>query len=84
MRVRKITAAGAECDLVLEKGRRRVAVECKASLAPQVTRGFWESLADLKPERAWVAAPVGEGFPLKDGAEVLALPTLLERVGGLG
>lgn len=78
------TAAGAECDLVLEKGRRRVAIECKASLAPQVTRGYWESLADLKPERAWVAAPVNEGFPLKDGAEVLALPALLERVSGLG
>lgn len=77
------TVAGAECDLVLEKGRRRVAIECKASAAPQVTRGFWESLTELKPEKAWVAAPVAEGFPLKDGVEVLALPALLERVAEL-
>lgn len=78
------TAAGAECDLVLEKGRRRVAIECKASVAPQVARGFWESLAELKPEKAWVAAPVRERFPLKGGCDVLPLPELTERVAALG
>lgn len=77
------TAAGAECDLVLQKGRRRVAIECKASETPTVGRGFWESRAELKPEAAWVAAPVKEGFPLQDDVEVLPLPDLLARVAKL-
>lgn len=77
------TSAGAECDIVLHKGRRRVAIECKASAAPQVTRGFWESLKDLRPERAWVVAPVDEGYPLGEGAAVASLPEVLTKVAAL-
>jgi uncharacterized protein len=35
------TAAGAEIDLVLTRGERKLAVECKASAAPRVSRGYW-------------------------------------------
>lgn len=31
------TSAGAECDLVLQRGRQRLAIECKASSAPDLT-----------------------------------------------
>ena len=41
------TAKGAEVDLVLEKGRRRIAIECKASAAPQLTQGFWSAMKDI-------------------------------------
>jgi len=77
------TSAGAECDLVLHRGRRRVAIECKASSAPQVARGFWESLKELRPERAWVVAPVAEAYPLGDGVEVAPLPGVLAAVAAL-
>ena len=81
------TATGDELDLVLERSARRgrrarvVAIECKASSAPKVERGFWSSLRDLAITEAWVVAPVREGFPLGDGAEVLPLGEALGRLG---
>jgi predicted AAA+ superfamily ATPase len=74
------TRAGAEMDLVLEQGHRRVLVECKASSAPKVTRGFWTALDDLKPDAAFVVAPVAEAYPLGRGAMVVPLAGLAARL----
>jgi hypothetical protein len=46
------TAAGAEIDLVLTRGERKLALECKASAAPRVSRGFWTGMEDLGIENA--------------------------------
>jgi len=73
------TSAGAELDLVLEKGKRRIAVECKASSAPTVTRGFWSALEDLKIDEAWVVAPIASAFPLGSGVEAVPLGDFLAR-----
>ncbi len=36
---------GDELDLLIERGgSRTIAVECKASSAPQVTKGFWRAI----------------------------------------
>jgi hypothetical protein len=51
---------GAEIDLVLTKGKRQIAVECKASSAPEVGKGFWSALKDLGIKKAWIGAPVKE------------------------
>lgn len=74
------TAAGAEIDLILERGRRRLAVECKASTAPTVSRGFWSALEDLGIDEAWVVAPVSEPYPLRAGVTVAPLRVLLDRL----
>jgi len=74
------TGAGAECDLVLQKGKRRLAIECKASTAPELTAGFWNSLQDLKPEAAWVIAPVKESYPIAKIVRVSPLRELLEEI----
>ena len=78
------TAAGAELDLVLERGQRRVAVECKASTSPVVSRGFWSALEDLGIDEAYVVAPVAASYPLGKGATVLPLGDLLARAPRLG
>ena len=75
------TASGAGLDLVLEKGRRRIAVECKASAAPAVGAAFWTALADLHIGEAWVIAPVREGYPLGRGARVAPLLQFLREAG---
>ena len=67
------TAAGAELDLVLEKGRKRIAIECKLSAAPEVGQGFWSALADLEINEAWIIAPVKQSYPLKKGVTVAPL-----------
>ena len=71
------TRAGAELDLVLERGTRRIGVECKASSSPSLTRGFWSALDDLEIQEAYVVAPVGSPYPLRRGVAALPLGELL-------
>lgn len=71
------TAAGAEIDLVLTRGKRRIAVECKASSAPEVKRGFWNALKDLGIKEAWVIAPVTESYPIEKNVFVSNLAGFL-------
>ena len=65
------TAAGAEVDLVLKRARQTVVVEVKFSAAPKPAKGFWNALGDLKPQRAFVVAPVRERYPLAERVQVL-------------
>jgi predicted AAA+ superfamily ATPase len=65
------TAAGAELDLVVESGGKRVGYEIKLSNAPRPARGFWTACEDLGLDRAVVIAPVREGYPLADKVEVI-------------
>ena len=71
------TAGGAEMDLVLERGGRRLGVECKASSAPRPSRGFWNLVEDLELEQAFVVAPIAKGFPIGPKAAALSLGELL-------
>lgn len=66
------TAAGAELDLVIEAGGRRIGVEAKLSSAPTVTRGFWQACEDLGVSVAWVVAPVREGWEIGDRVRVVS------------
>jgi len=75
------TASGAEIDLVLEKGRRRIAVEIKASTSPQVKRSFWIAIDDLKIDDAWIVAPVDTSYPYKQGVKVIPLNLILSELG---
>jgi predicted AAA+ superfamily ATPase len=68
------TSAGAELDLLVEIGRRRVGFEIKFSTAPQVTKGFWQACEDTSVEHAYVVAPVREGWPM--AADVDVVPPL--------
>ena len=73
------TAAGAEMDLVVTLGSRRIGYEIKLSNAPKPGKGFWHACDDLGVERAYVVAPVAEPYPLADKVEVvspLMLPSL--------
>ena len=71
------SATGAELDLVLEKGRRRIAIECKLSSAPEVRPGFWNALADVGADEAWIIAPVRESYPIRKSVTVAPLPEFL-------
>ncbi len=71
------TAAGAEIDLLLMRGQKRIAIECKASTTPTVSRGFWNALKDLDVDEAWIIAPVAEGYPFADKVWVKTLPEIM-------
>ncbi len=70
------TAAGAELDALVERGNQKIGFEIKFSAAPKVTKGFWQSLEDLGVDRAYVVAPVQEGWSLAANVEVLPVGRL--------
>ena len=65
------TAAGAELDVVVESGQRKIGFEIKFSIAPKVTKGFWQSLQDVQPEKTYIVAPVQQRWPFAEGVEVI-------------
>jgi uncharacterized protein len=67
------TAGGAELDLVIQSGKRKIAVECKASTVPKPERGFYQALEDLDISEAWIIAPVNMRYPLKENVFVMPL-----------
>jgi predicted AAA+ superfamily ATPase len=81
------TQAGAEVDLVLERGADvQAVVEIKRSLAPVPSRGFHLAAADLSAHHQFVVYPGTETFAL--GSNVIAIPLdeLMRRLelGDLG
>lgn len=72
------SSSGAEVDLVLEKGEKRIAIEIKSSSVPKVTQGFYEALKVIKPSKVFIIAPVDDSFPLKEDIWVYNLKTFLE------
>jgi predicted AAA+ superfamily ATPase len=61
------TSHGVETDLVLNTPKGLILVECKASTAPALTRGFYTSIQDLKPQQAYLLAPIsGPSYPLNN------------------
>lgn len=71
------TSSGSEIDLVLERGARRIAVECKVSTSPSVNRGFRNALDDLDVTEAWVIAPVKEAYPIDKRISVVPLDDII-------
>lgn len=77
------TSHGAEMDLVLQVGSKRIGIECKASSAPKVTHGFWNAKEDLELDEAWIVAPVDSVYPYGEGVEVCSPIECLNRLGAL-
>ncbi|MBN2717081.1 MAG: ATP-binding protein [Deltaproteobacteria bacterium] len=56
------TSAGAEIDLVMQKGNECIVFEFKLSKAPKPSRGFHEIVKVLNPSACYVVAPVDAPF----------------------
>ena len=61
------TSNGAEIDLMMERAGRRHLFECKLSKAPKPSRGFYELVEIIKPESAWVIAPIDTIYEIRKG-----------------
>ena len=77
------TTNGAEIDIVMERSGKRIAVECRASVSPALTRGNTSAIADLAPLHTFVVAPVEEGYPLREGVSVVSLSELAGQLAAL-
>ena len=66
------THGGAELDLLLVTGRRRVGFEFKYSSAPSTTRSMHVALADLHLDHLYVVSPINTAFPMAE--RITAMP----------
>jgi predicted AAA+ superfamily ATPase len=76
------TAAGAELDVVVETGRETTGFEIKFSSAPKVSKGFWQACEDTGVHKAYVMAPVQEGWTMAKDVQVVSpldIPMLLSK-----
>ena len=76
------TQQGAEIDLILRKGDRLLAVECKRTDAPRMTPSLRIATTDLELERVAVVYPGTRRYSLADNVEAVPLAALTEP-GGL-
>jgi len=74
------TVGGAELDLVLQSGKRKIAIECKASAAPKPERGFYQALEDLNIPEAWIIAPVNMRYPLNERVSVMPIGQAVDEL----
>ena len=75
------TANGAEIDLILEKGIKKIAIEIKASTSPKVSRRFWNCIQTVLPDQAVVIAPVESEYPIADKVMVMPIDVFLDQLG---
>jgi hypothetical protein len=72
------TQQGAEIDLLLTSPTgKRTAMEIKFSSAPAVSKGFYISLEDLKPDFAYIISPETEAYPKPGGVTACSLSHFL-------
>lgn len=74
------TQSGAELDLLVLAGGRRIGVEAKYSDAPRLTKSMHIAHADLRLDRLWVAYPGNVRYALDDWAEAVPAETLLDEL----
>ena len=67
------THGGAELDLLIVRGRRRLGFEFKRTAAPKITRSMREAMKDLRIDHLDVIHAGDETFPLADNIRAVAL-----------
>ena len=71
------TRNGAELELLLFHGSKRVGVEFKRANAPRMTHSNRVVLRDLKPDRLYIVYPGWQRYRLAENVEVVPLTALL-------
>ena len=74
------SATGDEIDLIIQRQNAMIAIECKASTAPQLTKGFWRALETVRPDKTYIVAPINGHYPIKHDIEVFGLVEVLDRL----
>jgi len=74
------TTTGNEIDLLLTKGNKILAFECKATLSPELTRGTYTAMQDLKINELFVVAMAPESYYFKPNIQIGNLNVALDYV----
>jgi predicted AAA+ superfamily ATPase len=71
------SATGDEIDLIVRQNNKTIAVECKASVAPQLTKGFWNALEIVEPQKSFIVSPVAGHYPVGENVFVSGLKEIV-------
>jgi predicted AAA+ superfamily ATPase len=74
------THSGAELDLLVIRGNRRLGLEFKRSTTPSVTRSMHTAIQDLRLRRLWVVHAGERVFDLGRRIRAVPLPRILEEL----
>ena len=76
------THSGAELDLLVMRGGKRLGFEFKYTDAPKRTRSMQVAIQDLSLERLWVVYPGAKKYDLGERISVIPLKAASQVVGG--
>ena len=74
------TSNGTEIDILFQLSGKLIAIECKASVAPTLSKGSYSAIEDITPLHTFVVAPVAQSYPLKPGISVVTLSDLVTGI----
>lgn len=74
------TSHGQEIDLIVTNKNRIYAIECKATVAPSISKGFYKAAVDIQPDKQFIVAPVSKSYSMKKGIEVVSLTDLIQKL----
>ena len=75
---------GAELDLLLVRGQKRLGFEFKRTSSPKMTSSIRSALADLHLDRMTLVHAGPKTFPIADNVEAVAAVDLLEHLAEIG
>ncbi|MFZ1846473.1 MAG: DUF4143 domain-containing protein, partial [Saprospiraceae bacterium] len=74
------TAGGAEIDFVVNIRNQIIAIECKASYAPTLSKGNHIAISDIHPAHTFIVTPSSESWPMSKGIDVVSLTELFRKL----
>ena len=74
------TKAGAEIDLLMVRGSRRLAIEIKTGKAPTLSQGFWTAVEDVKATEKFLIAPVDSDYKIRKDVRVTSPQKFLKKM----
>ena len=73
------THAGAELDLLIVRGSKRIGMEIKRTVTPRLTPSLRSAISTLRLDRAYVVHTGEHTFPLADGVEAVPAVAISAR-----
>jgi len=74
------TSNGAELDFICTNGSKTVAIECKATLSPVISKGSCFALKDTGISKLLVVAPVEKGWRKSENTFVVSLSEAVPKI----
>lgn len=74
------TTNGAEVDFVMKIQNKVIAIECKASYSPILSKGNYSAFEDIAPLHTFIVTPSPDSWAMKKGIDVVSLGELKVRI----